>query len=241
MSCCWPSCTRPGRWTDPRVPQEPMTPAERSTLVALSAARRTASATGRARGAGVLDSTQYGPVKPARRTAWISRTTSRSPSPGSWRSARACCWKLSCTSGPSLSCTPAVGSAMMGSRFHHVARVEPDTCLSGCVFGMDDLHGTSSRRPPKGGCVWLRIPQQRSLPDDRDRAWPGAPGRWSAGDGQDPLSPAQIRLCFRVRALFRPHRRVRQQPGDGLPPAGRGGRTRWRRVIQAGRGWASPR
>ena len=44
-----------------------------------------------------------------------------------------------------------------------------------------------------------------------------------------------------VRALFGPRRRVRQPPGDGLPPAGRGGRTRWRRVIQAGRGWASPR
>jgi hypothetical protein len=45
------------------------TPAERSTRVAASAARRAASATGRLRNSGVLDSTQYGPVKPARRTA----------------------------------------------------------------------------------------------------------------------------------------------------------------------------
>jgi hypothetical protein len=62
-----------------QVHQEARTPAERITLVAVSAARRAASATGRLRNSGVLDSTQYGPVKPARRTAWISPTTSSSP------------------------------------------------------------------------------------------------------------------------------------------------------------------
>ena len=52
-----------------RVHQEARTPAAPSTPVAASAARRAASATGRLRNSGVLDSTQYGPVKPARRTA----------------------------------------------------------------------------------------------------------------------------------------------------------------------------